>query len=63
MLWLDNYHGWKWRCTHLTWLGHEDDCCNYWTPIHLPDGSVNPKVERAFMLDDELGLDKKKGKS
>lgn len=45
---------------YLTWFGHLDDCCDYWTPIHMPDGSINPEVERAFMLDDELGLDMEK---
>lgn len=56
MLWLDNYNGWRWRYLHTTWTGHGDDCCDYWTPIHMPDGSVNPKVKRAFILDDELAI-------
>lgn len=59
----------KWRYKHpkewdflnlfgqyYVWFGHEDDCCDYWMPVHLPDGSINPKVKRALMLDDELGL-------
>lgn len=58
MLWIDNYKGWAWRYTHLTWLSHGSDCCDYWTPVHLKDGSINPKVQRAFMLDDELHLPK-----
>lgn len=41
---------------YLTWFGHEDDCCDYWTPIHLSGGTINPKVQKAFMLDDELHL-------
>lgn len=50
MLWLDNYHGWRWRYFNKIWFGHEDDCCDYWTPVS------DPKAQRAFMLDDELGL-------
>lgn len=52
-LWLDNYRGWKWRyMARKTWFGHLDDCCDYWTPID------SPEAQRAFMLDDELGLKK-----
>jgi hypothetical protein len=35
---------------YLTWLGHEDDCCDYWTPID------DPRAQKALMLDDDLGL-------
>lgn len=49
------WHGEK----YLTWFGHEDDCCDYWTPVHLSDGSINPKVKRAFIQDDLLALQAK----
>lgn len=52
-LWLDKfYHGWKGRYSNRTWIGHMDDCCDYWTPVD------SPEAQRAFMLDDELGLKK-----
>lgn len=42
---------------YLTWFMHLDDCCDYWTPIHSPDGSINPEVKKAFMLDDNFSLE------
>jgi hypothetical protein len=35
---------------YLTWFGHGDGCCDYWTPID------SPKAQKAFILDDTLGL-------
>ena len=35
---------------YVIWFSHQDDCCDYWTPIN------DPKAIRALMLDDELGL-------
>lgn len=40
---------------YLTWFGHEDDCCDYWLPVGTPES------DRAFMLDDKLGLTPKGG--
>lgn len=41
---------------YLTWFGHEEDCCDYWTPVS------DPRAQEAFMLDDELGFIKPKSK-
>ena len=41
---------------YCKWFGHEDDCCDYWTPID------DPRAQRALMLDDDFKLTKKKGK-
>lgn len=40
------WHGEK----YLIWFSHQDDCCDYWTPID------SLEAKRALILDDELGL-------
>jgi len=42
--------------TNVTWFGHGDKCCDYWTPIE------DPKAHRALILDDNLALEGKNEK-
>jgi len=46
---LSKYFG-SYKTPLSTWIGHEDDCCDYWTPVS------DPKAQRALMLDDDLKL-------
>lgn len=41
-------HGEQW----FIFFGHEDDCCDYWTPVS------DPKAQKALMLDDDFKLTK-----